>query len=109
MLRFQAYGWATTRIDGHDPDAIDAAIAAAKTADRPTLIACRTIIGKGAPTKAGTAAAHGAALGAKEIEGARTTLGWPHPAFEVPEPILAAWRDAGQRGADGYSRPGRSG
>jgi transketolase len=102
QLRFQAYGWATTRIDGHDPDAIDAAITAAKTADRPTLIACRTIIGKGAPTKAGTAAAHGAALGAKEIEGARTNLGWPHPAFEVPEPILAAWRDAGQRGADHY-------
>ena len=103
QLRFQAYGWATTRIDGHDPDAIDAAITAAKTADRPTLIACRTIIGKGAPTKAGTAAAHGAALGAKEIEGARAALGWPYPAFEVPDPILSAWREAGRHGAKRYA------
>jgi transketolase len=99
ILRFQAYGWATTRIDGHDPLAIDAAIQDAKAADRPTLIACRTVIGKGAPTKAGSAAAHGAPLGAKEIEGARAALGWPHAAFEVPEPILSVWREAGQRGA----------
>lgn len=98
--RFAASGWNTMRIDGHDPDAIDAAIAEAKTSDRPTLIACRTTIGFGAPTKSGKAAAHGAPLGAEEIAGAREALGWGHPPFEVPDDIFAAWRAAGVRGAD---------
>ncbi len=99
LRRFQAYGWETVAIDGHDPEAVAAAIAAARASDRPSLIACKTVIGYGAPTKAGTAATHGAALGAEEVAGAREKLRWPHPAFEVPEAILAAWRAAGARGA----------
>jgi transketolase len=100
IKRFEAYGWATDRIDGHDPEAVDAAIRKAQQEpSRPSLIACRTIIGKGAPTKAGTAGAHGAPLGAEEIEGAREAMGWPHAAFVVPEPIREAWLEAGRRGA----------
>jgi transketolase len=97
VRRFEAAGWAARRIDGHDPDAIAAAIKEAKSADRPSLIACRTTIGFGAPTKAGTEKAHGSALGAEEIAGARAKLGWPFPAFEVPSAIRALWRTAGTR------------
>ncbi|HEX3208708.1 MAG TPA: transketolase [Geminicoccaceae bacterium] len=97
--RFTAYGWRALRIDGHDPTAVEAALAEAQNADRPTLIACRTIIGYGAPTKAGTAATHGSPLGAEEVAGAREKLGWPYPPFEIPEPMLAAWRAIGRRGA----------
>jgi transketolase len=97
-LRFAAAGWKTLSIDGHDPAAIEAALTEARAeTERPTLIACRTTIGYGAPTRAGTAKAHGEALGATEIEGARAKLGWPYPPFEIPEPILSAWRDAGRR------------
>jgi transketolase len=98
--RFEAYGWhVIAKVDGHDVSAVDAAIAAAKAVlDRPTLICCKTIIGKGAPTKAGTEAAHGAALGEKEIAGTRAALGWPHPPFEIPAEIYAAW-SARERGA----------
>lgn len=99
LERFAASGWNTSRVDGHDPAAVDAAIAAAKTSDRPTLIACRTTIGFGAPTKSGKSAAHGAPLGAEEIAGARQALGWDHPPFEVPGDILSTWREAGARGA----------
>jgi transketolase len=99
IARFAAVGWATERIDGHDPAAIAAAIEKARRSDRPSLIACRTLIGYGAPTKQGTAATHGEALGAEEVKGAREKLGWPSPPFEVPQPILAAWRAAGTRGA----------
>ncbi len=98
IARFAAYGWDTHRIDGHDPDAIAAAIEAAKASVKPSLIACRTVIGYGAPTKQGTAGSHGAPLGADEIDAARQALGWPHPAFEVPEDILSAWRNAASRG-----------
>jgi transketolase len=97
--RFEAYGWRTTRIDGHDPAAIETALAEAQDADRPSLIACRTTIGYGAPTKAGTAATHGSPLGPEEIAGAREKLGWPHPPFEIPDRILGAWRAFGRRGA----------
>src|SRR5262249_34322812 len=97
VARFRACGWAAERIDGQDPEAVAAALVAARNSDRPTLIACRTTIAYGAPTRAGTAAAHGAPLGAKEIEGARQRLGWPHPPFEVPEAVLAGWRQAGER------------
>jgi transketolase len=99
VARFQAAGWTTQRVDGHDPEAVAKAIEAARNSDRPSLIACRTVIGYGAPTKAGTAGVHGAALGAKEVEGARDKLGWSHAPFEVPQPILDSWRAAGRRGA----------
>jgi transketolase len=98
LQRFEACGWNATRIDGHDPEAIAAAIAWAKAADRPTLIACRTTIGFGAPTKAGTEKCHGSPLGADEINGARERLRWTSPPFEVPAGIRDAWRAAGQRG-----------
>ena len=97
LRRFEACGWAAVRIDGHDPEAIAAAIALAKASDRPSLIACRTTIGFGAPTKAGTEKCHGSPLGADEIRGARERLGWTAPPFEVPADISAAWRAAGQR------------
>jgi transketolase len=99
LARFAAQGWATDAVDGHDPDAVAHAIERARKSDRPSLIACRTIIGYGAPKKAGTAATHGAALGAEEVAGARVKLGWSHPAFEVPGAIRAAWLQAGRRGA----------
>ena len=91
--RFEAYGWHVIRkIDGHDVAAVDAAIKAAHAVtDRPSLICCKTVIGKGAPTKAGTEAAHGAALGEKEIAGTRAALGWNHPPFEIPAEIYATW------------------
>jgi len=98
LRRFEACGWNATQIDGHDPEAIAAAIAWARSADRPTLIACRTTIGFGAPTKAGTEKCHGSPLGADEIKGARERLGWTSPPFEVPTDIRDAWRAAGQRG-----------
>jgi len=99
LRRFDAYGWATQRIDGHDPEAIAAALEAAKSSDRPSLIACRTVIGFGAPTVAGTAKSHGAPLGDSEIAGARDSLNWPHAAFEIPDDVLTAWRCAGAQGA----------
>jgi transketolase len=98
VKRFEACGWNATRIDGHDPEAVAAAIAWAKSTARPTLIACRTIIGFGAPAKAGTKDSHGSPLGADEIKGARERLGWTSPPFEVPDDICDAWRAAGQRG-----------
>jgi transketolase len=98
VKRFEAAGWTATRIDGHNPAAIAAALEAAKTSDRPSLIACRTIIGFGAPKKAGTEKSHGSVLGAEEIAGARKKLGWDAPPFEIPAPILDSWRAAGARG-----------
>src|SRR5262249_40428227 len=100
VKRFEAAGWAASRIDGHDPQAIARALEHAKTSDRPTMIACRTTIGYGAPTKAGSEKCHGSALGADEIAGARTKLGWSSPAFEIPADVREAWRAAGQRSAD---------
>jgi len=96
--RFDAAGWQVLACDGMDFAAVDAALTEAKADARPTLIACRTTIGFGAPTKAGTSGSHGAALGAKEVAGAREALGWNSPPFEIPADILAAWRDAGRRG-----------
>jgi transketolase len=97
--RFAAYGWHVQGIDGHDPDAVAAAIVAAQADPRPSLIACRTVIGFGAPTKAGSEKTHGAPLGPDEVAGARDKLGWAHPPFEVPDEILAAWRGCGEKGA----------
>ena len=99
VARVKASGWNAVHIDGHDPDAIAAAIEAAHKSDRPTLIAAKTTIGFGAPTKAGTKAAHGSPLGAEEIAGARKALNWDSPPFVVPDDILSAWREAGSRGA----------
>ncbi len=98
VRRFQAAGWAATRVDGHDPEAIAAALEAAKASERPSLIACRTTIGFGAPTKAGTEKTHGAPLGAEEIAAARQKLGWSAPAFEIPSAVRDRWRAAGARG-----------
>jgi transketolase len=99
IARFAAHGWATERIDGMNHDEIAAAIRRAQTSDRPSLIACRTTIAFGAPTKAGTAGAHGAPLGAEEIKGARERLGWEFGPFIVPDDIRAQWQEAGARGA----------
>jgi transketolase len=98
VKRFEAAGWAASRIDGHDPDAIHRAIELAKTSERPTLIACKTTIGFGAPKKAGTSKAHGEPLGAEELSGAKQALGLAGAAFEVPRETVAAWRAAGARG-----------
>src|SRR6185437_12019364 len=99
LERFAAAGWETSRVDGHDPDMVAAAIENARQSARPALIACRTTIAFGAPTKAGSAAAHGAPLGAAEIAGARQRLGWSDPPFVVPADIAQWWRGVGQRGA----------
>ena len=101
--RFKASHWHTARVDGHDPEAIALAIENARqVTDRPSLIACRTVIGYGAPSKAGTAATHGSPLGEDEVKGAREKLGWRHQPFEVPKPILASWRAAGARHRAAY-------
>ena len=97
-MRFEASGWDTQKIDGHDPSAIQKAIAKAKKSKKPSLIACKTTIGYGAPTKAGTHDTHGAPLGEQEIKGMREGLGWQHGAFVIPKDILAAWRNAGTHG-----------
>ena len=99
LARFEASGWDVSAADGHYTDAMAAALEVARASDRPSLIACRTTIAFGAPTKAGTAAAHGSALGAAEIEGARKRLGWPYPPFEIPEAIRMRWHAVGARGA----------
>jgi len=98
LERFRASNWHTARVDGHDAEAVALAIENAKSVtDRPSLIACRTIIGYGAPSKAGTASTHGSPLGADEVKGARERLNWHYPPFELPEHILASWREAGAR------------
>ncbi|MET0482126.1 MAG: transketolase [Aestuariivirgaceae bacterium] len=99
VTRFAASGWAATRIDGHDPQAVEAAIEAARDSDRPSLIACRTVIGFGAPKRQGTSAVHGSPLGAAEVTAARERLGWHHGPFEIPPDLLEAWRAVGRRGA----------
>ncbi|AID34947.1 MULTISPECIES: transketolase [Mesorhizobium] len=97
-MRFQAAGWSVLSIDGHDLEAIAAALKQARTSDRPTLIACRTTIGKGAPNLGGSEKTHGAPLGEAEIAATRTNLGWDHPPFEIPGEVLRAWRTASARG-----------
>jgi len=99
LTRFKASGWDVTAVDGHDADAVAAALAAAKATDTPSLIACKTIIGRGAPNKEGTASTHGAPLGDDEIQLARENMGWPHGPFVVPDDVLSAWREAGAKGA----------
>ncbi|MCP4317117.1 MAG: transketolase [Hyphomicrobiales bacterium] len=97
VARFQASGWNTISVDGHDPEAIAGAIEDARKSDRPTMIACKTIIGYGAPNKAGTAKAHGSPLGADEITGVREKLDWTYAPFDIPSDVLDCWRLAGLR------------
>jgi transketolase len=98
--RFEACGWHVVRnVDGHDREAVATAIEAARADGRPSFICCRTVIGFGAPTKAGTAGSHGAPLGAEEIAGARAKLGWDHAPFEIPDDIRHAWQSAAARAA----------
>ena len=99
VKRFQACNWNAVRIDGQDQKAILRAIRKAQKSDLPSLIACRTTIGFGAPTRAGTAKAHSEAFGPEEVAGTRRNLNWPYEPFVIPKPILAAWRTAGKRGA----------
>jgi transketolase len=99
VKRFKSAGWAAELIDGQDPKAIAAAITRAQKSNKPSLIACKTTIGYGAPTRAGTAKAHGEALGADELKGAKEKLGISLEAFSVPDDVLKAWREAGSRGA----------
>ncbi|HVJ44019.1 MAG TPA: transketolase [Dongiaceae bacterium] len=103
LARFRASGWATDEVDGHDPEAVAKAIAAAQKNDKPTMIACKTVIGFGAPNKQGTAATHGSPLGKDEVAAARKTLGWDYPPFEIPADIRAAWSAAGARGAADFA------
>ncbi|MEE4154328.1 MAG: transketolase [Erythrobacter sp.] len=98
--RYEATGWHVVTCDGHDFEAIDAAIEAAKASERPSLIACRTVIGKGAPSKQGTSATHGSPLGPDEVAAAREALGWEAAPFEVPDDILADWRATGDHGKE---------
>jgi transketolase len=99
--RFEAYGWhVIAKVDGHDVDAVDEALRAAKTVrDRPTLICCQTVIGRGSPKRAGTAKAHGEALGADEVAATRAAIGWRYPPFEIPRNVYEGW-DARKKGAD---------
>ena len=98
LARFRASGWMANRIDGHDPEAIAAAIECARNHDRPSLIACRTVIGFGAPNRQGTEKAHGAPLGAEEIAKTRAALDWPYEPFQIPELVIEQWRTIGARG-----------
>jgi transketolase len=95
--RFRVSNWHVQEIDGHDADAVAAAILLAKRDPRPSMIACRTIIGRGLPEVEGTRAAHSAPLDKAQTDAARRYLGWPHPPFEIPDDILGAWRAAGRR------------
>ena len=100
--RYQATGWHVVSCDGHDFADIDRALNEAKADPRPSLVACKTVIGKGAPNKQGTSATHGAPLGAEEIEAARGVLGWDSAPFEVPGDILADWRATGEAGSKAH-------
>lgn len=99
LARFKASGWDVVAIDGHDPEAVAAAIENAKQTDTPSLIACRTKIGYGSPNLAGTAKTHGSPLGDDEIAATRDALGWSHAPFDIPEDVVRSWRASGARGS----------
>jgi transketolase len=103
VARFKAHGWNAVHVDGHDQKAIAEAIKQAQSSDRPSMIACKTTIGFGAPTKAGTSKAHGEALGAEELAGAKKALGWNYGPFEIPDDVLQAWRAVGKQGASAHA------
>jgi len=98
LKRFQASGWTTIAIDGHNPARIASAIRRAKSSDKPVLIACKTVIGKGAPSKGGTSKVHGSPLGEDEIKGVRKAIDWKHKPFDVPEDVYKFWRRPGRAG-----------
>lgn len=100
QMRFEAAGWHVQSVDGHDKDAVADAIEAAKADPRPSMIACKTIIGYGAPNKQGTSATHGAPLGEDEIALTRKALGWPHAAFEIPADVYDDWHAIATRGKE---------
>jgi transketolase len=99
LKRFTAYGWATKRVDGHDPAQVNAALSFAVRSKKPTIIACNTIIGLGSPRKAGTAGVHGSPLGPQEAAAAKELLGWHEPPFTIPEDLTERWHAVGHRGA----------
>ena len=99
MKRVASHNWAVRHVDGHDPEQVAAALAFATRSRKPTMIVCRTIIGFGAPHKAGTASAHGSPLGTAEAAAAKQALGWTAPPFTVPENLAAEWLEAGKRSA----------
>jgi len=103
LKRFEACNWDVDSVDGHDPEAVAAAIERAKASGKPSLIACKTVIGHGAPNKQGTAATHGAPLGDDEIAAAREKMGWSHAPFELPDDVVAAWRTIGERGSNAHA------
>lgn len=103
LKRFEAAGWKTLSVDGHDQEAVAAAIEEAQKSDRPVLIACKTTIGFGAPAKQGTCSCHGSPLGDEERAAMAANLQWPHAPFEVPADVLSAWREAGRRSAAVYN------
>ncbi len=101
--RFRALGWDVAEVNGHDPVAVLEAVRHARTTGQPSLIACKTTIGKGAPKKGGTAGCHGSPLGEEEIKAARAAWNWPHAPFEIPEHILSGWRATAQRGKEAFA------
>jgi transketolase len=103
IARFKAVGWNTISIDGHDYDEISNAIEQAQKSDKPTLIACKTIIGFGAPNKCGTSKVHGSPLGLEELEAMKKNLGWNYAPFEIPAEILTNWRNAAQKSLNDYT------
>ena len=103
LKRFESYGWRTLSIDGHDMEQIDRALTTANAEiDRPVLIACKTKIGFGAPTKENTSSSHGSPLGENEIAGAKKNLGWEHEAFDIPAKVKTAWESVSKRGRNAY-------
>ncbi|RYC10725.1 transketolase [Ciceribacter ferrooxidans] len=104
LARFTAAGFDVQEVDGHDFEAVERAIARARQSDRPSLISCRTVIGKGAPNLQGSEKTHGAPLGDAEIAAAREVLQWPHAPFEVPEAILDRWSEVAERGSEARRR-----
>src|SRR5437763_1092303 len=106
--RFEAYGWQVIpNVDGHDVDAVDRALKKARREkSRPTLVCAKTVIAKGAPTKANTGGAHGAPLGEKEVAATRQAIGWNHPPFEIPDEVYRGWdaREAGKRAERRWNR-----
>jgi transketolase len=103
LKRFESCGWDTQTIDGHDYDAIKQAITNAQKTDTPSLIACKTLIGKGSPNKQGTSGVHGSPLGGDEAQKTREALGWNYPPFEIPSDIQTAWGQIGQKCNSDYN------